>query len=179
MANEVTNNLEIICEDEKTLNKIRMMIFDEDIHKNVKFTMERMLPKPPLVSKSRGYSEYGYYWAPAIWGTKSDVYDCFITDSGNTITINYLTDWRPNVTWVNLLCCYIEMAITPLSPEEISAISVKLHYYDYMGNFGGFWEWVPNEKPNTNEYSIMEYAKLHDNDLFEWVTEYREFCKSV
>jgi len=179
MPNHVTNNLEIICEDDKTMDKIRTMIFDKDENKNVIFTMKRMLPMPPEFSGTNGYSEYGYYWANAVWGTKWDVYDCIITDSGNTITINYSTAWRPNLTWVELLCHYLDMTIVLLCPEETPFISVKLHYYDYMGDFGGTWEWKPNKKPTSNEYSVLEYARLHDKNLFEWLSELHELRSSV
>jgi len=67
MPNHVTNRLEIHCEDKITMDKIRMMIFDEDENKKQKYTMSKMLPLPVRFSGSKAYSDYGYDWCRAIW----------------------------------------------------------------------------------------------------------------
>ena len=87
MPNNVENKLVIHCEDEKILNKIKLMIFDE-IEKNERiFTMEKMLPIPEICSGKDGYVNYGYNWCLAVWGTKWDVYNYNISEGGNTISI--------------------------------------------------------------------------------------------
>ena len=171
MPNHVTNRLEIHCEDKITMGKIRMMIFDEDENKKQKYTMSKMLPLPVRFSGSKAYSDYGYDWCRAIWGCKWDVYDDSMYDSGNTITIYYQTAWSPNDRWIELLCLYIQETFIHLRKEDRPSVSVKLQYYDYMGDFGGTMEWVPFKNPKRQQYSFMEFAKLYDNDLYEWAID--------
>lgn len=185
MTRHITNKLEIICEDEKTMDKIRTMIFDVDEKNNRIFTMSKLLPKPPEYSASKGHNEYchyedgfleyGYDWNIAIWGTKWDVYDYRIIDSGNTITIYYATAMNPNEQWLEFICRYIQISLIFLESEETPFISVKLHYYDYVGEWGGTWEWVPFMNPIEKRYSILEYAKLHDKGLYDWVSLIYEY----
>ena len=179
MPNHVSNNLKIICEDDKTMSKIRMMIFDEDEKHNKKFTMNKLLPRPLEFSDSNGYNEYGYHWCVAIWGTKWDVYNYNIIDSGNTITIYYNTAWDPNENWLEFLCHYIQATLDFDKTKEAPFISVKLHYYDYLGFFGGLWEWVPFKNPLVQRYTLLQYARLHDPELYQSVTEYLEIRRSV
>jgi hypothetical protein len=58
-----------------------------------------------------------------------------------------------------------------LRKEDRPSVSVKLQYYDYMGDFGGTMEWVPFKNPKRQQYSFMEFAKLYDNDLYEWAID--------
>lgn len=171
MPNWVTNRLEIHCEDEKTTDKIKMMIFDEDKNKNRVLTMQKMLPRPARFSDTQGYSEYGYDWSRAIWGTKWDIRDASITESGNTIILYYDTAWSPNKHWVEFLCMYIQTTLWLTNSENTPSIFVNHQYYDYMGDFGGITEWVPFKNPVTKDYTFMEYAKLHDKVLYEWAVE--------
>ena len=178
MPNHVDNNLTIICEDDKTMDKIRTMIFDKDEKNNRIFTMERMLPRPPEFSDTKGYDVYGYDWSSAIWGTKWDVYNFHITESGNTINISYQTAWNPNVRWVTALCYYIQKTLNYFDKEQ-PYISVKLTYTDFMGDFGGLFDWVPFKNPFAKRYSLLEYARLHDKILYKSVSEYHELRSSV
>jgi hypothetical protein len=179
MPNNVTNRLEIHCEDEKIMDKIRMMIYDENEDKKRIFTMEKMLPLPARFSGQPGYSDYGYDWCWAMWGTKWDVYDERIYESGDTITIYYQTALSPNDNWVELLCLYIQKTLTHFQPEDRPSISVKLKYDDYFGDFGGIMEWVPFKNPKRQNYSFMEYAKLHDTELYDWALEMDALRKEV
>jgi hypothetical protein len=167
MPNNVRNRLEIHCEDAVTMDKIKMMIFDEDQDRNRIFTMGKMLPLPARFSGTKGYTEYGYHWCRAMWGTKWDVYDCTISESGNTIIIYYHTAWSPNDNWVELLCLYISRVIGFREKEDTPNITVELKYYDYPGGFGGILEWVPNINPKSKSYPVMEYARLHDTVLYD------------
>jgi len=167
MPNNVRNRLEIHCEDEVTMDKIKMMIFDEDAESNQIFTMRKMLPLPERFSGPYEYTNYGIYWCRAIWGTKWDAYDVSISGSGNTIIVYYHTAWSPNDNWVELLCHYISRVIGFREKEETPNITVELKYYDYPGDFGGILEWVPNTNPKSKSYPVMEYAKLHDTVLYD------------
>ena len=179
MPNHVRNKLEIHCEDDKTKDKIRMMIFDEDENKKQIFTMSNMLPLPARFSGKTEYNDFGYDWCRAIWGTKWDVYNESIYESGDTIIIYYQTAWSPNDNWVVSLCLYIQKTIMHLKSEDRPNISVKLQYYDYMGDFGGIMEWVPFHNPTPKSYSLMEYAKLYDAGLYEWAIEYDKIRRGV
>jgi Ferredoxin-like domain in Api92-like protein len=179
MPNHVSNKLEIHCEDNKTMNKIRMMIFDEDENNKQIFTMSKMLPLPARFSGKKEYNDFGYDWCRAIWGTKWDVYDEGIFDSGDSITIYYHTAWSPNDNWVESLCIYIQKTITHLKAEDRPSIYVKLQYHDYLGDFGGIMEWVPFDNPKRQSYSFMEYAKQHDAGLYECAIEYDKMRRGV
>lgn len=179
MPNHVTNRLEIHCEDKVTMDKIKMMIFDEDEKNERIFTMEKMLPIPARFSGRNGYNDYGYDWCCTIWGTKWDAYDCYILESGDTITIGYQTAWNPNVNWLELLCLYIQTTISHLVPNERPNVSVRLQYHDYMGDFGGIFDWVPYKNPKRQRYEFMEYAKMHDKNLYTWAVEYDRLRRGI
>jgi hypothetical protein len=134
--------------------------------------MEKMLPLPARLSFSDGYNDFGYDWCIAIWGTKSDVYDCYILESGDTITIDYQTEWEPNENWLELLCLYIQTTLLHLGSHERPHVSVNLQYHDYFGDFGGIMNWVPFENPKRQRYPFMEYAKIYDKDSYEWACEF-------
>ena len=172
MPNNVRNRLEIHCEDDKIMDKIKMMIFAKDVDKKQIFTMKKMLPLPIKFSNKRGYSDYGHDWCLAMWGTKWDVYDFSITESGNTIVIYYSTAWSPNDNWVELLCLYINKTIAFRKKEDTPNITIILKYYDYPGDFGGILEWVPFTRPKSSTYPIMEYAKLHDTVLYDNIIKF-------
>lgn len=172
MPNHVTNKLEIHCEEEETMDKIKMMIFDEDQDGTRIFTMEKMLPMSTKFSGPQEYSNYGIYWCRAMWGCKWDVYDCSISESSNTIIIYYQTAWSPNDNWVEFLCLYINKTLEFRKKEDIPNITVELNYYDYPGNFGGKLEWGPFTSPKSNTYPIMEYAKLHDKVLYDSLSKF-------
>ncbi len=175
MPNHVTNRLEIHCEDEKILNKIRMMIFDEDENNNKIYTMQKMLPRPARFSDNQGYNDYGYDWSRAIWGTKWDVYNTKIEETGSTIILNYETAWSPNSRWVECLYMYILTNLNPYISDNTYNTTLKHTYYDYIGDFGGITECVPFNNPVTKNYPFMEYAQLFDKGLFEWACEVEEF----
>lgn len=137
-----------------------------------------MLPLPARFSDIRGYNDYGYDWCRTMWGTKWDVYDFSISESGNTIVIYYNTAWSPNDNWVELLCLYVNKTIGFRKKEETPNISVKLKYYDYPGNFGGILEWVPFTSPKSSSYPVLEYAKLHDRVLYDNLVEFEKPIES-
>ncbi|HLN20923.1 MAG TPA: hypothetical protein VK213_07525 [Bacteroidales bacterium] len=177
MPNHVTNRLEIHCEDEMTIDKIKMMIFDEDENKKRRFTMQKMLPLPSIFSGHAGYSKYGYDWCRSIWGTKWDVYNANVNESGDTIILCYDTAWSPNDHWVEFLCMYIQNSLWVLDAGKTPSIFVKHQYYDYMGDFGGITDWVPFKNPVTSNYSFLEYAKIYDKALYKWGIEIERFCQ--
>ena len=59
MPNYVDNNLTIFCTDDKTMDKIRAMIFDIDENNNRIYTMSKILPRPPEFAVSTDDNEYG------------------------------------------------------------------------------------------------------------------------
>ena len=66
MPNYVDNNLTIFCTDDKTMDKIRAMIFDKDENNNRIYTMKKILPKPPEFAVSTDDNEYGDEWSWSI-----------------------------------------------------------------------------------------------------------------
>jgi len=167
MASHVRNRLEINCCDAETMKKIKMMIFDEDKDKNQIFTMNKMLPLPVIFSGSQNFIIPHYHWCHAMWGTKWDVFESRIIESGSTITIYYLTAWGPNANYVDLLCRFIQSTLILKRPKTTPPISIKLHYYDFDGDFGGIFKWKPWTKSESMNYPLKEYVELYHNGLFE------------
>ena len=173
MPNNVCNRLIIHCEDEIIMNKIKVMIFDEDKDKNKILTMQKMLPKPSGCTGQIGYNNYGHDWCCAVWGSKWDVYDASIDESGNTITAYYHTAWDANHPWVWALCRYINNTLDLDKGENIHNISVEHRYFDYAGDFGGIAKWNPAIEFSYEQYdSIKEYFKNHD------IENYNMICKT-
>ncbi len=178
MPNYVRNKLEIHCENETIMDKIKMIVFDEDENKNKVFTLQKMLPRPEKFSSQKGYSDYGYDWSRAFWGTKWDITDYNICESGNTITLFYSTAWSTNDNWVESLCLYIQKTLPNGVSENPIAVSIIHRFYDIVGSFGGIMEWVPGIRPDYKVYSVMEYAKLHDQKLYHVLLLLEEKNKS-
>jgi hypothetical protein len=84
MPNNVSNSLKIHYADEKTMNKIKTMIIDEEKEKNKIFTMEKLLPRSMMFADSE---HYDLDWNCAIWGTKWDAYNSIIIKSGSTLIL--------------------------------------------------------------------------------------------
>jgi hypothetical protein len=177
MPNYVNNHLTIICTDDKTMDKIRAMIFTKDENNNTIYNMKKILPRPPEFAVSTDDIEYGEEWSWSIWGTKWDAHNCQINDSGRTITISYQTAWEPNEYWVELLCDSIQNILSHhIDPPYVS---VKLKYTELMGDYGGVFDWMGFNYPIAKRYPLLLYAQLNDKPLYESILEYHELCKSV
>lgn len=176
MINEVDNTLEIICEDDEIMDKIRTMIFDKDEYNNREFTMRKMLPVPSEFSGQLSDNVKGNYWKRAIWGTKRDVYNCRISDSSDTISISYQTAFSSNKQWVEALCHIIQRMLNYLDAEQ-PRISVHLSYINFNNRIGGVFDWVPFKAPFSEKYTLLEYARLHDSQLYKALSEFRSHCK--
>lgn len=175
MPNLVRNRLEIHCEDEVTMDKIKMMIFDEDKDRNRIFTLAKMLPMPVKLSENREkYDTVGEDWCRSMWGTKWDVYDYDISVKGSLIVVRYHTAWSPNENWVELLCLFVHKSIDLRKKEEVPKIKIQLRYYIYSAGIGGILGWVPNTSPKSKTYPIMKYAKIHDKALYKKLLEFEE-----
>jgi hypothetical protein len=181
MPNNVSNKLKIKCQDSDTMSKIRKLVFEENKdnknckENNQKFTMEILLPRSMVFADSE---HYDLNWNCAVWGTKWDVYDYFVNESGDTITIYYDTAWSPNRSWVEVLCAYIDHLLGYESERNIYNISVEHSYSDYPGNFGGIVEWKPGIKFEYKHYSYMEYLKNHNSGAYERMLEVEKSMKS-
>ena len=177
MPNNVRNILEIHCPDEGAMGKIKKVIFDHNEINEKVFTMKKLLPMPEGSSGQTGYTDYGYDWCCAIWGTKWDVYDYNIMESGDTILIYYSTAWSPNYRWGESLCKFIQGIIRFDESEKINSIYVKHRFHDYPMDFGGILEWKPKIAPEYKSFSFMEYAELYDKKLFEIMTDLEKRMK--
>lgn len=175
MRNQIDNNLTIICEDDKTMDIIKTMIYDKDENNNRIFTMSKLLPNPKEFSDQLDNNEYGDYWRRAIWGTKLDVYNCHISDSGNAISLSYQTAWSPNKQWVETLCQFIQRMLNYLDKEQ-PRISVHFTYTNFIKRIGGVFDWVPFKNPFSEKYPLLEYALLYDKQLYRDLSELSAHC---
>ena len=177
MPNNVSNNLKIKCTHEETMDKIKAVLFDWDENGERIFTMKKLLPMHKSFTGQKGYSDYGYHWCWAIWGTKWDVYHVTIKDHGEEISLSYATAWSPNDKWGKSLCTFVSKAIGFEKLNETEEISITHDFTDYPGNFGGIMEWKPKMIPEYKFYSFNEYARLHDKELYEWVIDLEKELK--
>ena len=162
MPNYVGNKLKIHCPDSATMAKIKKIIIEENNENEPKLTMEILLPRSMAFADAEGYD---LDWNSTVWGTKWDMLDYSITESGDTITVYYNTARSPNRGWVEVLCCYIDHFLGYKSAKNIYNISVEHRYSDYAGDFGGIVEWKPGIKFAYTHYnSFTEYLKEHDKE---------------
>jgi hypothetical protein len=142
MPNNVGNKLTIQCEDSFIMSKIKKMIIKEKNDDEYKVTMEILLPRSKAFADEK---RFDFEWNLAVWGTKWDVYNYSVNESGDTITIFYNTAWSPNRDWVRVLCDYIDHIVGHKWGKEIKLLSVEHRYSDYPGNFGGIVKWRPRD----------------------------------
>jgi len=147
--------------------KIKKMILRENNNDKPECTMEILLPRSKAFATPE---KYDLDWNRAVWGTKRDVYDYSITESGNTLTFCYNTAWSPNDGWVETLCCYMDHYIR-LNQRDIE-LSLEHRYSDYPGDFGGIVEWEPGKKFRYIHYdSYTEYLRVHDKEGYDMIME--------
>jgi len=145
MADYVNNRLIITCKDSEIKNKIKKMIFRNNEKNEQIFTMTKLLPVPEGLSENPGYTEYGYDWCCAVWGTKWDVIYNKITESGDSYIFNYDTAWDPNVLWVKALCRYIGLVSYPYKKNVSGEISITHFFCNEYEDFGTKMEWTPDQ----------------------------------
>lgn len=168
MANNVGNKLTIKCQNPDIMERIKKMIIRNDKNKNKEFTMEILLPRSMVFADEETYD---FNWNYAVWGTKTDVYDYSIVESGDSITFYYITTWKPNRDWVKVLCDYIDHVVGYEWERKIKNLSVEHRYSDYSGDFGGIVQWKPREKFQYKHYdSYHEYLKIHDKKAYKRIT---------
>ena len=156
MADYIENKLIINCNDLIIKNKIKMLIFSENDKKEQIFTMEKMIPMPERFSDSVGYNEFGRDWSYALWGTKwAQSYN--ITESGDTIIIDYQTPWVPNFFWVEALCRFIDSVSYKCDKEIRKNISVNHFYCNQYEDFGIEIDWTLDKG-----YSLIENVRMFE-----------------
>lgn len=176
MANNVGNKLTVQCQDTDIMKRIKKLIFRTDKNNNQEFTMEILLPRSMAFADQE---HYDLYWNRALWGTKWDVMDYIIKESGHTITLFYNTAWEPNCGWVESLCCYLNHYLLYSAKKSTCNLEVEHRYSDYPGNFGGIVYWKPDIKFNYKHYdSYMEYLKNHNPEEYRRMQEIEDEMKS-
>ena len=152
MPDYVDNRLIITCKDNNLRDKIERVIFMKNDKGEQVFTMKKLLPMPKGSEENPDYSDYGYYWCNAIWGTKWDVRYNKTIHSGDSYIFFYQTAWDPNIRWVKALWSYIEeISFLHKGNEEIS---VTLSFWKEYEEIGTQIIWTPGQ-----EYIIEENVK--------------------
>jgi hypothetical protein len=121
--------------------------------------MQKLLPVPKEFNDSVGYNEFGYDWCLAVWGTKWEAINSRISESGDTISIFYLTANDSNSKWVEALCRYINVMsyIDYLKGDII--ISVTHSIYKPYEDFGCKMVWTPETGDNYMGGEILREPK--------------------
>lgn len=171
MPNYVNNTLNISCDNHEIMSKIKEMIYEKDSSGNLNYTMEKLLPIPTELKGKPGYITFGLDWCVTVWGTKWDIIEPFIKESGETLTLWYKTVWSPNTKWVALLCDYIRFITSSFNKNKFPEIIIEHNYWEWRMKFGGNLFWTPYKKFKYHEYEIMEYAYLYNKGLYNWLID--------
>jgi hypothetical protein len=176
MANNVGNKLTIKCQDPDIMERIKKLMLRTNDNKNHKFTMEILLPRSMAFADEEYYD---LYWNRAIWGTKRDVYNYEIIDSGYTMIILYDTAWSPNCKWVEAICSYLDYFLYFHQNKDKCNLEIEHRYSDYAMDFGGIVLWKPEIKFEYKHYrSYMEYLKNHNPEAYARMLVVEEELKS-
>lgn len=175
MANNVSNRLVIKCQDPDIMERIKKMILRKDKNNTLEFTMEILLPRSTAFADEE-HSDLD--WNNAFWGTKWDVSDYRIIDSGNTLTLFYSTPWSGNSNWVHSLCWYFHNYLKYSSKKDTCNLEIEHHYSDYPGNFGGIAFWKPGTEYSHKRYSYMEYLRNTDIEEYHYMQDMEKSFKS-
>ena len=176
MANNVGNRLTIKCQDPDIMERIKKLILRKNKNNDQEFTMEILLPRSMAFADEE---HYDLDWNKAIWGTKWDVKDYSISDSGHTLILYYNTAWDSNTAWVDTLCCYLHHYLKFSPKKDICNLEVEHRFSDYPMDFGGYLFWKPGMKFEYNHYdSYMEYLKNHDFEAYKEMLEVEKSMKS-
>ena len=170
MADFIINKLTIRCKDIDQKEKIKQMLFMYDEKNKPIFTMAKLLPYPEGYSENPIYTEIGYYWFCAAWGTNWDARFPKVLDSGNSITIIYDTAWNPNSPWVITLCRFIHDISYSLNKQEFREVSVTHFYVEEYEDFGTLMTWTFID----GEYNLTENISVssHIPNNIEFYTKY-------
>ena len=106
MPNHVTNEIRIICNDEKTYDEFKELVVGEDRE----FDFDRIIPQPDDINPDLDHNkkDFGhglttsttdwYNWRCTNWGTKWNAYEIEIDwddEYKECIEINFQTAWSP------------------------------------------------------------------------------------
>lgn len=165
MANFVDNRLIITCKDDDLRTKIEKVIFMKNEKNEQVFTMNKLLPMPEGFEENPDYSDYGYYWCNAIWGTKWDVRYTKTIHSGDSYIFIYQTAWSSNIEWVDALWRYIKhISFLHKGNEEIS---VTLSFWKEYEEIGTQIIWTPGQgyeiKENVKFEPIIESSQSRES----------------
>ena len=106
MPNHVSNEIRIICNDEKTYDEFKELVVGEDRE----FDFDRIIPQPDDINPDLDHNkkDFGhglttsttdwYNWRCTNWGTKWNAYDIEVDwdeKYKECIEINFQTAWSP------------------------------------------------------------------------------------
>ena len=106
MPNHVSNEIRIICDDEKTYDEFKKLVTGEDRE----FDFDRIIPQPDDINPDLDHNkkDFGhglttsttdwYNWRLSNWGTKWNAYEIEVDwdeEYKECIEINFQTAWSP------------------------------------------------------------------------------------
>jgi len=106
MPNHVSNEIRIICNDEKTYDEFKELVVGEDRE----FDFDRIIPQPDNINPDLDHNkkDFGhglttsttdwYNWRCTNWGTKWNAYEIEVDwdeEYKECIEINFQTAWSP------------------------------------------------------------------------------------
>ena len=95
MPNHVSNEIRIICNDEKTYDEFKELVKGGD---DQEFDFDRIIPQPDDINPDLNETSDWYDWRCTNWGTKWNAYDVEIDwdeEYKECIEINFQTAWSP------------------------------------------------------------------------------------
>jgi hypothetical protein len=137
------------------MEKIGNIIFFKNQLNELDFTLQKLLPIPVEFFHSEEFGLIGDDWCTAIWGTKWDVSNSRISESGDTISIFYLTATDSNAKWVEAFCRYLNVTTYVDNLQGDIEISVTHAIYRLYDDFGCKMEWTPEKGHSYMEGEIL------------------------
>jgi hypothetical protein len=163
MGKYIRNILNIKCDNEELMKKIKNVIMDTETNSEESISMTRFMPEPEK-------AKYNLEWNLAVWGTDMIDPKILVNDKEN-LKFTYQTDYIPNANYCTSLCYYIQELFESIT-EEKPEIIVEHHFYDILADGpGGFLRWKPDDEIDYQEIEIMEYLYYFNRPFHDWIVE--------
>jgi hypothetical protein len=143
---KVETDMHVYCSDIYLLKKIQRLIFAEDEHGELQFTLNQLLPLPSGFSVVPNYQIYGHHWRKLLWGVEQDGEEYHKNISENKFDVHFTTPWKPVNEWFKTFCQMVELLYndSEIYPEPELVILYAYGIFDTRDQ--GFVCWEPRKE---------------------------------
>jgi hypothetical protein len=172
MANDCSNRLLIHCDNEKILERIHELFYQEK-DGEIRYTMMKLVPIPADEYDSEGNPLVGFFTPRGYWGTRSDFWKPKPTKRKNEFILEYNTANGPNHYWIEDLICSVMKMLDEFSGGTKPKIFIKHLFEVCQVMTAGLMHWEPGREMKY-EYSTEENLNDKVIDEFKAIAEERE-----